>query len=451
VPPINRILTHYSRSESVSRRVLIVSPHFPPVNAPDSQRVRMSLPHLSEFGWEAQVLAVEPEGVEGFLDPDLPLTLPPEVPVARVRAVPPWLTRKLGFGGLWLRAGRAVAAAGAALLRRERFDLVYFSTTIFSAMTLGPRWKRRFGMPYVIDLQDPWVSDYYARTGTRPPGGRIRYGLAQWRARRSEPGVVRDAGQVIAVSPAYVAALRDRYPDVPAERYTVLPFAAAEADFRIVAQNRIGHGVFDPADGLSHWVYLGRGGPDLAPALRGLFAAFAELRQVDPAAQRVRMHFIGTSYAAKGLATESVRPLAVEYGLGDCVSEQTDRLPYLKGVSLLRAADTILVVGSDDPSYTASKVYPCVLARRPLLSVLHEKSPAAAILSACRAGAVVPFASGEETTALAGRLKPVLAKLLNTSEERETDWTAFAPYTAREMTRTQCRVFDAALAPSRPD
>ena len=29
------------------RRVLIVSPHFPPINAPDHQRVRMSLPYGS--------------------------------------------------------------------------------------------------------------------------------------------------------------------------------------------------------------------------------------------------------------------------------------------------------------------------------------------------------------------------------------------------------------------
>ena len=33
------------------RRVLLVSPHFPPTNAPDHQRVRMSLPFYREHGW----------------------------------------------------------------------------------------------------------------------------------------------------------------------------------------------------------------------------------------------------------------------------------------------------------------------------------------------------------------------------------------------------------------
>jgi hypothetical protein len=35
------------------KRVLVVTPRFPPVNAPDHQRARLMLPFLREFGWEA--------------------------------------------------------------------------------------------------------------------------------------------------------------------------------------------------------------------------------------------------------------------------------------------------------------------------------------------------------------------------------------------------------------
>jgi hypothetical protein len=34
------------------RTLLIVSPHFVPINAPDMQRVRMSLIYFAEFGWK---------------------------------------------------------------------------------------------------------------------------------------------------------------------------------------------------------------------------------------------------------------------------------------------------------------------------------------------------------------------------------------------------------------
>ena len=46
-----------------TRRLLIVSPHFPPVNTPDMQRVRMLLPFFRPNGWRVEVLAVEAERV----------------------------------------------------------------------------------------------------------------------------------------------------------------------------------------------------------------------------------------------------------------------------------------------------------------------------------------------------------------------------------------------------
>ncbi|MEL6163125.1 MAG: hypothetical protein AAFR37_04960 [Cyanobacteria bacterium J06628_3] len=66
----------------MKRRVLIISPHFPPINAPDHQRVRMSLPYFKEFGWEAHVIAVQPDCVEGVRDTLLTKTVPDYIPVS---------------------------------------------------------------------------------------------------------------------------------------------------------------------------------------------------------------------------------------------------------------------------------------------------------------------------------------------------------------------------------
>src|SRR5438552_15792398 len=88
---------------AVNARVLIVSPHFPPVNAPDMQRIRMSLPHFSEFGWEPYVLAVAPTGDEP-LDPLLVETVPSDTKVERVRAIPAAVSSRVGIDNIALRA-----------------------------------------------------------------------------------------------------------------------------------------------------------------------------------------------------------------------------------------------------------------------------------------------------------------------------------------------------------
>jgi hypothetical protein len=425
-------------------RVLIVSPNFPPVNAADHQRVRMSLPYHQQYGWQAHVLAVDPAYNPTTLDNDLLLTIPDSISVTRVSALPLWLTRRIGCGSLALRAYWHIAQAGARLLRQEKFDLVYFSTTAFLTMALGPVWKRRFGVPYVLDMQDPWVSNYYRESGNNPPGGWLKYGFAQWLARRAEPAAMREAGHIISVSPAYPKMLLERYPELSQDCFTVLPFGASERDFETVRERAIRHSIFNLDDGRLHWTYLGRGGSDMALSLRGLFLALRALRGFHPLVEKLQLHFVGTSYAVAHQAAKTVEPLAREIGVSDLVSEQTQRIPYLQGLDLLQSSDAILIVGSDDPSYSASKVYPCILARRPVLAILHERSLAGEVVRACQAGESIGFSSGQIPDHIADSIRPALLRLLDLPRGSvpPTNWSAFAPYTAREMTGRQCQVFD---------
>src|ERR1043166_7452429 len=142
------------------RRLLIVSPNFPPVNAVDMHRVRLSLPYFRDFGWEPRVLAVDPARVENAREPLLLETIPVHVPVHHCGAFDARLTTRVGVAALALRALPFLYRAGARLIREHRPDLIYFSTTSFPVLALGRLWKKRFGVPFIVDMQDPWVSDY---------------------------------------------------------------------------------------------------------------------------------------------------------------------------------------------------------------------------------------------------------------------------------------------------
>src|SRR5215831_9354489 len=143
------------------RTVLIVSPHFPPVSTPDMHRIRVSLPYFQEFGWNPLVLAVDPGRVGRLVEPALSETVPAGVPVTRVGALPSNVTRKLGIRDVGLRSFGHLLRAGIQMIRDERPDLLYFSTTVFWTLPLARIWKQRFDVPVVIDMQDPWASDYY--------------------------------------------------------------------------------------------------------------------------------------------------------------------------------------------------------------------------------------------------------------------------------------------------
>jgi hypothetical protein len=396
----------------------------------------MLLPFFRDQGWEAEGLAVSPGQVASPQDPWLMEGLPTCVPVHTVEALGLAWSWIPGFGTLGLRALRALDREGRRILAAGSFDLVYFSTTVFEVHLLGPRWKRRFGVPFVLDYQDPWVNDYYREhPEVRPPGGRMKYAITDTLHRWMEPRALRHCAGITAVSPDYPAQLARRYPGIALPRVLVEGFPGAGLDFA-----RLPEPPPRVIDGLLHWVYVGRGGRDMEPALRGIFRALKD-HAPETLRTRLRLHFIGTSYAKVGRGEPSLAPLAAEYGLADQVEESPARIPYGEVLARLKQADALLVPGSDDPAYTASKIYPYLLARRPLLAVFHEASPVVPLLERVGGAVCVPFATGEEEGRLAARIAEAWLQEDRHSQVRPLNEGAFSPHTDKGSARSLATFF----------
>jgi len=433
----------------MNHRVLIVSPHFPPINAADHQRIRMALPYFEEFGWDVTVLCIKPDFIEGIYDPNLNLTVPANIEVIRSSAISPKLSRKLKLGNLAFRSIPFLIKATAKYFEKNYFDLVYFSNTVFLTMPLGRYWLEKYKIPYILDFQDPWLSDYYDRTQNTPPGGKLKYAVAQSFAKILEPFTLGKACHITSVSPEYPKVLMQRYSWLKAEQFSVLPFGAPEKDFEILPKLNIQQKIFDPHDGYQHWVYVGRGGEDMALSLKVLFLAIQKHRQHNPEIwQKIKIHFVGTKYSIFDNNKE-IEAIAKSYNLEDIITEYPQRIPYFEALQVLKDSHAILIIGSDDPSYSASKVYPCILAQKPILAILHEQSLVVNVIKECQAGYTVTF-TNLTNIEIYDTLRQGIEWLLNSlvyGLSETTDWQAFEPYTARQMTRTLCKIFDQSANP----
>jgi hypothetical protein len=430
------------------RKVLIVTLHFPPINAPDMQRTRMALPYLRACGWEPVILAVAPELIEGGVwEPMLESTYPADIRVIRVGGIPAKLTRWAGLGSLWWRCGRAIRVAGDRILAAERFDLVFISTTQFDAFSLGPRWKRRHGVPYVLDYQDPWVNDYYDKTGTKPPGGWLKFGFSQWEARRKEPAAVRGASGIIAVSGAYGKALGRAYPWFDPGTAKVIPFGAAEGDFDVARRQVPKKSLVPFGDGMVHLVYAGRCGPDMSTSLTIVFRAFKLFLTTRPAeAGRIRFHFIGTDYAPRPLGREWAMPVAVAEGVEQYVEEHCYRVPYFDALYYLTHADGLIAVGSNDPTYSASKIFPYFLARKPMLVIFNESSLVLAMAKELNCGVRYSFGGAKDIERVAADVAREWFLAGQMGATPAVDLDLFRPYSAQGMTLRMADSFNEALA-----
>jgi hypothetical protein len=380
------------------------------------------------------------------MDPLLAATVPPDIEIHRVAAWSANWSRRIGIGNLGYRSWSAMRKAGDRLLADRRFDLVYFSTTQFIATTLGRSWLRRFRVPFVVDIQDPWSTDYYDRPGAPLPPGGWKYRFARWQAARLEGWSWRDAAGFVSVSEDYLAQLRLRYPWFAGKPADVIPFGGAEADFAFARSRTDAPAAFAREPNFQHLVSVGAVGPIMRASLRKFFAAVQELRNADPVrVSRLRLHFIGTSYATDEFARASVLPLATEFGLADVVREQTQRVGFFSAINTLLAADAIIIPGSDDHGYNPSKLSTCFLAGKPVLAL----APGGSRFQRDAGNFGFTCAEVDGEGAAVSRIKTFICDLANTpipaARPGATETGATPEHSARARTARQCDLFSRAL------
>jgi len=133
-------------------------------------------------------------------------------------------------------------------------------------------------------------------------------------------------------------------------------------------------------------------------------------------------------------------------GMGAAVQEWPQRLPYFDALRLLLDANFLLILGSADYEYVPSKLFQYLLARRPLVAILHQKSPVLDLVRRSGAAVVATFSGPDDVEGAAMRLSGPLADLVRrTPVEPETDWSVVAPFGASDLTRQQCALFDSVL------
>jgi hypothetical protein len=380
------------------KRVLCVSPHFPPDPTAGAHRMRLLAPHLPRAGWTPTVLTVAPASYEGYLDETLQDAALPPVEVMRVPALSPRRSRRLGFGDLGLRALPHLWAHASRLCRDRQFDAAFITTYPIYPALLGPWLRARYGVRYCIDLQDPWVGSWGQSVGPKQGKPDLRSRLARSAAMALERMALLPADAITAVSERTIAEAFARHGRRPPAACVELPIGWEPADWQDVP---VAPRFFDEPG--IHICYIGT----LLPA--GIVVADAFLRALRLVFDRspelrtqLVLHFIGTSNEARADAPARLLPLAAAHGVADVCREHPGRVPFRIAAGLSRHAAALLILGSTEPHYNASKLYTSLAAQRPLFALMHRHSPTSVVLESSLAeggGRLVTFVDEAELAA----------------------------------------------------
>lgn len=425
------------------KRVLIISPKFAPVNAADMHRVRQSIQYYQENGWIPEVVMVDEMFVEDSKDYLLNETIPSNIVIHKIKAWPLYITRKLGLGNLGLRSLFHYKKFVNKLITEKKFDLIFFSTTAYPVCILGRYWKNKFKIPYIIDMQDPWRSDHYLKMqkSQRPPKFWISYFLDTLFERYA----MRKVDGIMSVSSTYIEVLKNRYKHLNFTPSVVVPFAAFETDINTAKNSKVKNNIYDK-DLNYNIVYVGRGGHDMRKSLSVIFKAFKEGLNKFEEFKKIRWYFIGTNYSTESNAEKTVLPIALSFGVEDYITEITNRIPYFESLKVLADSMMIVVPGSDNIGYTASKIYSYAWLRKPIITVFHSSSSVNKFMQDVNLGLAIQFDKLDENVMLESINQYIYTSIINDTYLKEPNWTEFQKYTAQYQVKNQVVLFNKVIS-----
>ncbi|MEZ4801899.1 MAG: hypothetical protein R2797_03940 [Gelidibacter sp.] len=396
------------------KTVLIIYPHWVPANLAGVQRPRLIGNYLNQFGWKPLLLTVESQYYEEPLDPLMNKTVSDDIEVVYTKAY--HVTKPRLIGDIGIRAFPFLKRRALQLCQERNIDFIWIPIPSFYTAILGRQLHDKTGIPYGIDYIDPWVRDITNQNDFRAK-------LSQLVARNLEPYAVKKAALITGVSTPYYQPVIDRnFEEAPV--HAGMPYGFDPNDHRIELSDI--QLPWDDCPNCKPWIYAGAFLPNSHLFLQSFFETIAELKKEDRWDNHIRLYFVGTGpYPAKRITA-----YAEDYGLSDIVTEQRERFPFLHVLNFLSKADKVMLFGSTEKHYTASKTFQCLLSKRPLFSMLHADSSAVEVIKAAKADAyLIPYHEGDTKSNLVERLRGRLIDIQHV-EEWQPDLNSLNDYTS---------------------
>lgn len=422
------------------KKILIITPHYPPSNLAAVHRSRLFAQHLPAFGWEPIILTVHEDYYEEELDWNLHKLLPAHQRIEKVNAFN--ITKPRLIGDIGLRAFYQLRKRALELVKNEQIDFVYIPVPSFYVSLIGPYLHKRTGVKYGIDYIDPWVHVF-------PGSDKLfsRHWFSTRLAKWLEPKAIKEASLITGVAEGYYKAVIERNPYLKTTcLFGAMPYGGEALDHQRMEELHLQPYLFQKNE-KQQFLYAGAMLPKAYQPLEEIFRAIAEHK--DKFAE-TEFHFVGTGKSPNDANGFNIKPLAEKYGLWQTiVFEYPKRIPYLDVLVHLSVVDAVFILGSTEPHYTPSKAYQGVLSAKPILAVLHSESTAVKVLEESNAGIVLNFAGETELQKIQNNWMDVFNRFSSYAHQFDSSSVkkeAFEQYSAKAVTASLAALLNSCSA-----
>lgn len=354
------------------KNILIIYPQWPPANLAGVHRARLISNFLPDYGYHPIILTVDEKFYEEELDYDFIKTVASTTEVIKVSAKPVKDKNRI-IGDIGIRAFKSLKNKAIGLIRERKIDFLWVPIPSYYCAVIARQIYNTTKIPYGIDYIDPWIKPKDVVGSFMSKAW-----LSNQLAKILEPYSIKKAALISGVATSYYQPVLDRNFKNRNITHVGMPYGFDPNDHKIQLS-----GLELPWDSVTEDAYLYAGAmlPKSIMFLKALFNAVKIMKTEKQWDRRKKLYFIGT----RSSSDNSVMKYAKEYGIDDVVIEIPERLPFLHILYFLGKAKGVLVLGSTEEHYTASKIFQSILSIRPIFPIFHYKSSATKILEQCNA------------------------------------------------------------------
>lgn len=346
-------------------------------------------------------------------------TVSPNIEVIFTKAYK--VTKPRIIGDIGLRAFPFLKKKALEICKERSIDFIWIPIPSFYTALLGRQLHDKTNIPYGIDYIDPWVHDITNQND-------IRSKLSQAVARALEPYAVKKASLITGVSTPYYWPVIERNFKTPPV-HVGMPYGFDPHDHEIVIEDL--KTPWDDVTDCKPWIYAGAFLPNSHLFVQSFFESIAALKANNTWDDSIRLFFIGTGpYPAKRITA-----YAQDYGLEDIVIEHRERFPFLHVLNFLSKADRVMLFGSTEKHYTASKTFQCLLSKKPLFAMLHKESSASQVLKETKSDRFFfEYTDGLGKTEISQKLNSILLDFIKVNQW-EIDLKPLDKYSAKQSAK----------------
>lgn len=345
-------------TEIERKRVLIIAHHFPPAGGVGSFRVTKYVKYLRKFGWEPAVITANVATYQ-WIDNSLERNIPAGICIYRLP-----VCRTLFVNDEGIRWIPYVIRSVKSVIKKENPAVVYITGGPFFPLILGPIIKGCFGLPYVIDLRDPWklAERDYAIRGIKPRVGKLLTDIL-------EPFIIRNARRVICATEPMCQEYMASYKNEASSKFITITNGYDPEDFEHIEPVHFAEFTV---------VYTGKWYSVALGALRNTRAFFQAMKVLREKGLNIRLTHVG-------IPEPEIVKLAQAIEVSDLVTF-AGRKSYDESLAYAKGANLLLVIGGIRKVEQTQKIFDYIGCKRPILALAPSDGAIAEVVDK------IPFA-----------------------------------------------------------